>query len=161
MRITDLLAPLGLVVIIAAKAVELNGHLPGQFWYYLAGGLALMALHAVLRWDDIVAGLGARQMMYGGNLAVLTLAVLGILGLLNYLASRNSKRWDLTKSQRFSLSDQTRKMVAGLKDDVTVYSGASIMGGDTVIGAGSIIGANVWLTQSVPAGSKIFGRSRT
>lgn len=47
-----------------------------------------------------------------------------------------------------------------LEDEVTVYSGASIMGGETVIGAGSIIGANVWLTQSVPAGSKIFGRSR-
>lgn len=47
-----------------------------------------------------------------------------------------------------------------LEDDVTVYAGASIHGGDTVIGAGSVIGANVWLTQSVPAGSKIFGRSR-
>ena len=90
MRITDLLAPLGLVVIIAAKAVELNGHLPGPFWYYLAGGLALMALHVVLRWDDVVAGLGARQMMHGGNMLVLVVAVLGILGLVNYLAYRNS-----------------------------------------------------------------------
>jgi ABC-type uncharacterized transport system involved in gliding motility auxiliary subunit len=120
MRITDLLAPLGLVTIVAAKAVELNSHLPGQFWYYLVGGLALMALHVVLRWDDIVAGLGARQMMYGGNTLILTLAVLGILGLLNYLATLHSKRWDLTKSQRFSLSDQTKKLVSGLKDEVTV-----------------------------------------
>ncbi len=47
-----------------------------------------------------------------------------------------------------------------LEDDVTVYAGASIMGGETVIGAGSVVGANVWLTQSVPAGSKIFGRAR-
>jgi serine O-acetyltransferase len=29
-----------------------------------------------------------------------------------------------------------------------------------VIGAGSVIGGNVWLTQSVPPGSKIFGRAR-
>lgn len=55
----------------------------------------------------------------------------------------------------------TSKRHPTLEDDVTVYSGASIMGGDTVIGAGSIVGANVWLTQSVPAGSKIFGRART
>lgn len=48
-----------------------------------------------------------------------------------------------------------------LEDGVTVYAGASIHGGDTVIGAGSVIGANVWLTQSVPPGSKIFGRSRS
>jgi len=47
-----------------------------------------------------------------------------------------------------------------IEDDVTIYSGATILGGDTVIGAGSIIGGNVWLTRSVPAGSKIFGRSR-
>ena len=44
-----------------------------------------------------------------------------------------------------------------LEDGVTVYAGATILGGDTVIGAGSVVGANVWLTRSVPPGSKIFG----
>ncbi len=43
-------------------------------------------------------------------------------------------------------------------DDVTIYSGAKILGGDTVIGSGSVIGANVWLMQSVPPGTKIMGR---
>ena len=47
-----------------------------------------------------------------------------------------------------------------IEDDVTIYSGATILGGDTVIGQGSTIGGNVWLTQSVPAGSKVFGRAR-
>jgi len=47
-----------------------------------------------------------------------------------------------------------------LEDDVTVYAGASIHGGDTVIGKGSVIGGNVWLTKSVPAGSKVFGRAK-
>ena len=47
-----------------------------------------------------------------------------------------------------------------LEDEVTVYAGASILGGDTVIGKGSVIGGNVWLTRSVPPGSKIFGRAR-
>lgn len=42
-----------------------------------------------------------------------------------------------------------------LGDDVTVYAGASILGGDTVIGAGSRIGGNVWLTRSVPPGSLV------
>jgi serine O-acetyltransferase len=36
-----------------------------------------------------------------------------------------------------------------LEDHVTVYSGASILGGDTVIGHHSVIGGNVWLTRSV------------
>jgi serine O-acetyltransferase len=47
-----------------------------------------------------------------------------------------------------------------LEDDVTIYSGATILGGGTVIGKGSIIGGNVWITASVPPGSKIFGRAR-
>ncbi|MBC7172724.1 MAG: serine acetyltransferase [Polyangiaceae bacterium] len=47
-----------------------------------------------------------------------------------------------------------------LEDRVTVYAGASIHGGDTIIGEGSVIGGNVWITSSVPRGSKIFGRSR-
>jgi len=47
-----------------------------------------------------------------------------------------------------------------IEDDVTIYAGATILGGETVIGRGSVIGGNVWLTQSVPPGSKIFGRAR-
>jgi len=43
-----------------------------------------------------------------------------------------------------------------LEDDVVVYSGATILGGETVIGAGSVIGGNVWLTDSVPPGTKVF-----
>ena len=43
-----------------------------------------------------------------------------------------------------------------IEDDVIIYSGATILGGDTVIGARSIVGGNVWLTQSVPADTKVF-----
>ena len=42
-----------------------------------------------------------------------------------------------------------------IEDDVTIYAGATILGGHTVIGAGSIIGGNVWLTNSVPPGSRV------
>lgn len=43
-----------------------------------------------------------------------------------------------------------------IEDDVTIYSGATVLGGETVIGAGSVIGGNVWITQSVPPGTKVF-----
>jgi serine O-acetyltransferase len=42
-----------------------------------------------------------------------------------------------------------------IEDDVVIYAGATILGGETVIGEGSIIGGNVWLTESVPAGSRV------
>lgn len=41
-----------------------------------------------------------------------------------------------------------------VEDDVIIYAGATILG-TSVIGKGSVIGGNVWLTHSVPPGSKI------
>ena len=43
-----------------------------------------------------------------------------------------------------------------VRDNVTIYAEATILGGETVIGEGSIIGGNVWLTASVPPHSNIF-----
>jgi serine O-acetyltransferase len=51
-------------------------------------------------------------------------------------------------------------LIKGLKrhptvgSNVTIYSGASVLG-DIVIGDDSVIGGNVWLTESLPAGTKI------
>jgi serine O-acetyltransferase len=42
-----------------------------------------------------------------------------------------------------------------IEDRVVIYAGATILGGETVIGEGSIIGGNVWLTESVPPGSRV------
>ncbi|MBN2545644.1 MAG: serine acetyltransferase [Spirochaetes bacterium] len=42
-----------------------------------------------------------------------------------------------------------------IEDNVTIYSGATILGGQTVIGKNSIIGGNVWITNSIPANSKV------
>ncbi len=42
-----------------------------------------------------------------------------------------------------------------IEKNVTIYSGASILG-DIVVGEKSIIGGNVWLTESVPKKSKII-----
>ncbi|HPQ69857.1 MAG TPA: serine acetyltransferase [bacterium] len=41
-----------------------------------------------------------------------------------------------------------------VEDDVIVYSGATILGRVT-LGRGSVIGGNVWLTESVPPGSRV------
>lgn len=66
-------------------------------------------------------------------------------------------------STRRSACDANGKLVKRhptIEDRVTLYAGATILGGETVIGSDSIIGGNVWLTRSVPPGSKIFGRAR-
>jgi serine O-acetyltransferase len=45
-----------------------------------------------------------------------------------------------------------------IEDHVTVYAGATIIGGDTRIGHHSIIGGNVWLTHSVEPYSRVAMR---
>ena len=58
--------------------------------------------------------------------------------------------------------DEQGRLVKGVKrhpnveDCVTIYAGATILGGETLIGAGSEIGGNVWLTHSVPPNSKVY-----
>jgi len=43
-----------------------------------------------------------------------------------------------------------------IEDNVIVYSGASILGGETFIGQGTIIGSNVFITKSVPSGTRVI-----
>ena len=58
--------------------------------------------------------------------------------------------------------DENGNPVKGIKrhpdigDRVVIYAGATILGGNTHIGDDSVIGGNVWLTHSVPAGSKVY-----
>lgn len=59
--------------------------------------------------------------------------------------------------------DESGRVVKGTKrhpdieDDVTIYSGATILG-PIRIGRGSAIGGNVWLTRSIPARTRIVVR---
>jgi serine O-acetyltransferase len=42
-----------------------------------------------------------------------------------------------------------------IKDNVTIYAEATILGGDVVIGENAVIGGNVWLTESVPPATTV------
>ncbi len=42
-----------------------------------------------------------------------------------------------------------------VEDGATLYANATVLGGSTVVGAGSTIGGSVFLTKSVPPGSKV------
>jgi len=69
----------------------------------------------------------------------------------------------VTLGARSFPKDETGRLRRGekrhptLEDHVTVYAGASILGGDTVIGAGSTISGGVFLTHSVPPGHVVRG----
>ena len=120
-KLVDFLAPLGFLIAVGAVFVTRTpwaDKLPGGLRPWLIAAAALVLVHLVLRFEDVVRGLGRRQLKYGSNTFLLVVAVLGILVFANYFVSRHTKRFDLTKDQRFSLSDQTRKVVSALKEEI-------------------------------------------
>jgi len=112
----DALAPVGFLALLAPFV--LGARLPGRPNYYVVGGLALVITHVVLRWELIERVAGRRQLRHGGNAFALSLVLLGILGVTNWILSRHVTRWDFTKEKRFGLSEQTLKVLAGLKEDI-------------------------------------------
>ncbi|MCU1258215.1 MAG: ABC-type uncharacterized transport system involved in gliding motility auxiliary component-like [Bryobacterales bacterium] len=64
--------------------------------------------------------LKARQTRYGAYLAVYVLVIVAILAATNWLANQHNKSFDTTANKRYTLSDQTKKVVGNLKTDVRV-----------------------------------------
>jgi ABC-type uncharacterized transport system involved in gliding motility auxiliary subunit len=64
--------------------------------------------------------LKARQTKYAAYAVVYTLVVLTAVVIVNFLANRYNKSYDATSNKRYSLSDQTAKIVRGLKQDATI-----------------------------------------
>ncbi len=64
--------------------------------------------------------LKARQTKFGAYVAIYVLVILAVLAAANYLADQHNASYDSTKNKIYSLSDQTKKVVKGLKEDVSV-----------------------------------------
>ena len=120
-KLVWLLAPLGVLLMAGAPLWGLfKQPLPGGTSVYVIVGAALVLMHLLLAWETVANALGRRQMAYGATSVVLIAAVAGILIGINWYVARNTKRWDLTKAQRFSLSDATKTSLGNLKDDVKI-----------------------------------------
>ena len=71
-----------------------------------------------------------RRLLYGTNALVLTLVVLGILVILNYLAFKQGGRFDATEGKLHSVSDQTIKTLENLDKDIEVLAFFKQVGND-------------------------------
>src|SRR5437867_4974606 len=61
-----------------------------------------------------------RQTKYAAYATVYILVAIAIVTVANVLADRYNKSYDSTSNKRYSLSDQTAKIVKGLKQDATI-----------------------------------------
>jgi ABC-type uncharacterized transport system involved in gliding motility auxiliary subunit len=65
--------------------------------------------------------LGRRSTQVGTNAIIATLAMLVILGLINFLGVRYAQRVDLTENQLFTLSPLSQRVVRNLQQPVKVW----------------------------------------
>ncbi len=61
-----------------------------------------------------------RQTRYAAYVTLYIVIVLAVLGALNWLSNRHNRSYDATSSKRFSLSEQSQKIVRELKQDVRI-----------------------------------------
>jgi ABC-type uncharacterized transport system involved in gliding motility auxiliary subunit len=121
-RIFGIIGWLGFVFVVASIAIwvatRTRLNLPAewdQYRYYLAwAGLVCVLVYMASQWREIAAVFSRRQARYGTLAATSVLVVLGILVAVNYIGKDQNKRWDLTANKQFSLSDQSRNVLAKL-----------------------------------------------
>jgi ABC-type uncharacterized transport system involved in gliding motility auxiliary subunit len=86
--------------------------------FHLAGGGSLLIFSLAFNLGGVWSSLGERSTRYGANAVLYTLIFLGILVLVNVVATRHPVRKDLTEAGIFSLSDQSQKVLDNLEEDV-------------------------------------------
>jgi ABC-type uncharacterized transport system involved in gliding motility auxiliary subunit len=77
-------------------------------------------LWCVFSLDRLGAWIKKRSTQFALGLVFTGLGLLLIVSVVNWLASSNNKTWDLTANKIHSLSDQTQKVLKGLKEKVTI-----------------------------------------
>ncbi len=115
------LAPAGLVALLTGLALLLiwKGRLPAG---ELLLGLGLLLLLAAW-WaqpEAVRTFLARRSTRYGGTLALMSLALVGILILVNLLSYGHYLRWDLTAERLYSLSPQSVRLLEQLERPIQV-----------------------------------------
>src|SRR5262245_37174214 len=114
-RILNVVGWVGMALVLAALAIRFGLPAKEQYAYSLrcAGPLCVLA-YTLGQWRGTVGMFRGRQARYGTLAGVSVLVVLGILTAINYIGTKQTKRWDLTANKQFSLSDQTRNVVSKL-----------------------------------------------
>ena len=123
-KATNIIGWIGTALVFGAVAVRFLRPEWNQYATYAAwAGLACVLIYMAGQWRDVAKFYEGRGAKYGTMSLVSIVVFLAILVAINYLGVRQSKRWDLTANQVYSLSDQTVKVLEKLDAPVkfTVY----------------------------------------
>lgn len=88
--------------------------------WLLIGGLLLIGAYVLTSPQAIKRALGGRAVRYGSSAVVLSVAVIGIVVLLNILSNRTYKRFDMTEIKRHSLSEQSIAILQSIEQEIEI-----------------------------------------
>lgn len=116
-------APLGLYLAATSAIVSMGLYIVLQTFslpLQISLGMIIigLALAVLMDPDRARRAIAGRQAKYGSNALLLTLAVLGILAVINFLGYQNSRRWDLTADKQNTLSKETLATLSSLTQPV-------------------------------------------
>jgi ABC-type uncharacterized transport system involved in gliding motility auxiliary subunit len=123
-RTSALTGLLGLVLLsfgIIGYALTSGGFARFFILVNLLGGAIAIIGWLVASWGQLGSMAGSRRTRYGANAAIYSLAFIGLLIAVNYLAARYHRRFDLTAEKVFSLSPQSDQVLKSLKKPLTLY----------------------------------------
>ena len=108
----NLIGWLGTGLVVAAVGIRLLRPDLDQYAVYGAwAGLGCVVLYTLGQYREIIDYFKQRNARYGAVASLSVVLFLGVMVAVNYLSTRQNRRWDLTKNQAFTLSDQTVKDV--------------------------------------------------
>lgn len=120
-RVMTYLAPLGWGALLAGVLLRMLAPEKENFWTTaILVGLVLSLVHLGTHWKDVVDIARRRGARYGANVGVLIAVVAGIIVAVNYLSDRHNRRWDLTATQQFTLSEQAVNVLSNLDRDLKI-----------------------------------------
>ncbi|UCF35864.1 MAG: Gldg family protein [Acidobacteriota bacterium] len=83
-------------------------------------GLALLIVFLAFNLEKVKKALTSRSARLGGTALVTLILVVGILALINFLNFKHHKRIDLSEGGQFALSEQTRKILDNLDEQIQI-----------------------------------------
>jgi ABC-type uncharacterized transport system involved in gliding motility auxiliary subunit len=113
-RAFDIVAWLGVALVLGSLAARVLQPDATYSRWLAWGGLFCILVYVLGQWREVAKAFAGRSTRLGSISIASVLVVLAILAAINYISSREHKRWDLTTSGQFTLSPQTVKVLASL-----------------------------------------------
>jgi ABC-type uncharacterized transport system involved in gliding motility auxiliary subunit len=111
----------GLVLILLTIGIyRIRGVWEIYHWIVVGLAAALIIASLVIKSSEIKAGLGRRSTKFGINSATSVLLIVGVLALVNYLGAQHQKRFDVTTTRLYSLSDESVKVAQQVNQDLHI-----------------------------------------